>query len=363
MTRNLDTIALKFKIEGDLQSAGLLGEGFINDTFLVKTLQEDKPDYLLQRKNRHVFRNIPALMENIHRVTSHLKRKTAERGGDPSREVMTVIPATDGQLFFRDEDGEYWAMSRYIENSFTYERVTGPKMAYEGGKGIGVFHALLTDMNKPLADTIPGFHNMRYRLVQWNETLENDRLGRKAGLGKEIEWIEKRSEEMLEFYKRFENGTIPVRVSHNDTKINNILFDFHGKALCMIDLDTVMNSTLLNDFGDAVRTYANTGMEDDPDPGKVSMDLNIFKAFTAGYLEEAASFLTRAERDHLAFSARYITYEQILRFLMDHIDGDRYYRIRFPGHNLQRAHAQYRLLLSMERQYNDMLQVVREYLP
>jgi len=358
MTADPFAVALQFKVGGSIKSVKRLGEGFINDTYFAETSHADTPDYLLQRKNSHVFENIPGLINNIHLVTAHLKRKIAERGGDPLRESLTMVPALDGTAYYRDADGEYWVMVLFIQKSTTYERVSEPGLALEGGRGIGKFHFLTQDFNEPLEDILPGFHNIRYRFRQWDEVLDRDPLKRKSKLRDEIGWIEARRTEMLAFRKLYEAGTIPVRVSHNDTKISNILFDDTGKALCMIDLDTVMNSSLLNDFGDAIRSYANTGLEDDPDPGNVSLDINIFRAFTRGYLNETSSFLTPSEKQHLAFSAKYITYEQVLRFLMDYIDGDRYYRIKYPDHNLIRVRAQYRLLLSMEQQYEDMQYII-----
>jgi Ser/Thr protein kinase RdoA (MazF antagonist) len=220
---------------------------------------------------------------------------------------------------------------------------------------------MLSDMKEPLVDILPGFHNIRFRFQQWDEVLAKDPVGRKAGLAKEITWVESRRAEMLKFWELVENGTIPTRVTHNDTKINNILFDKDGNDLCVIDLDTVLNSTVLNDFGDAMRSYTNTGLEDDEKLENVSMDMEIFKAYTKGYLQESISFLTDKELEYLAFSARYITYEQVLRFLMDYIDGDNYYKIKSVNHNLIRTHAQYKLLRSMEEQYEEMKLIVEEF--
>ena len=359
MKDDLLKIASGFRISGTVTSVERLGEGFINDTFLVKTRDKDPYNYLLQKKNRVVFPVIPAMMENMLKVTGHLKRKIIDRGGDPLLESLTVIPYQDGMGFFQDTQGEFWAMCLFIEEGVSHEKVSTPEIAFEGGKGIGLFHSMLSDLKEPLADVLPGFHNIRYRFKQWDETLLEDRSGRKSRLKKEIEWVEERRDEMFDFWKLCEAGTIPARVSHNDTKINNILFNRQGKAFCMIDLDTVMNSTVLNDFGDAIRTYANTGSEDDLDLDGVSMNITIFEWFTRGYLSETASLLSKTELEYLAFGARYITYEQMLRFLMDYIDGDRYYKIKSPLHNLQRTHAQYKLLRSMEEQYGEMQGIVR----
>lgn len=357
MEEKLYGIASRFDIEGRIERIESLGEGFINDTMIIRT-GGDAPDYILQRKNKSVFPDVPAMMENIRKVTSHIRRRVIADGGDPLREVMTVIPTRDGKLYHQDEQGEYWAVTRFIDNTTAYNKADSPALARKGGEGIGKFQAQLADFTEPLAETIKGFHNIRWRFDQWDRTLEADTAGRKADLSEEIGWIESRRREMLAFWELVEKGIIPTRVTHNDTKINNILFDKQGEVLCTIDLDTVMNSTCLNDFGDAIRSYTNTGEEDDPNLDKVSMDMEMFSAYTDGFLSRRAAQLERAEIDYLAFSARYITFEQVLRFLMDYIDGDRYYRIKYPEHNLIRARAQYKLLQSMEEQYPEMCRIV-----
>ncbi len=360
MEINLNHIANQFQIEGEVVEINTLGEGFINDTFVIKT-QQGQPDYILQRKNKNIFSPIPAMMENIEMVCRHIKKKVKAAGGNPLREAMTVICTKDGKLYFLDENEEYWAVSLFIEDTIAYDAAKTPELAYSGGKGIGKFQSLLSDLKEPLTDILPGFHNIRYRFKQWDEVLAKNPAGRKEKVSEEIGWIENRRDEMLEFWKLVENGAIPTRVTHNDTKISNILFDKKGDVLCVIDLDTVLNSTVLNDFGDAMRSYTNTGAEDDPNLENVSMSMEIFEAFTKGYLEETKSFLTEKEIEYLAFSAKYITYEQVLRFLMDYIDGDNYYKTKSPEHNLVRTRAQYKLLLSMEEQYDLMKEVVSKY--
>ncbi|KJF43446.1 phosphotransferase enzyme family protein [Draconibacterium sediminis] len=357
---NLTNIAQHFQLEGEIENVEPLGEGFINDTFIITT-KNGGPRYILQRKNKNIFSPIPAMMENIQKVCTHIKKKVVAAGGDPLREAMTVIPANDGKLYFLDDEEEFWAVCLFIEDTIAYEAAETPELAYAGGKGIGKFQSLVADLKEPLVNILPGFHDIRYRFKQWDEVLAKDPVGRKAEVSKEISWIESRKEEMLAFWELVENGEIPTRISHNDTKINNILFDKNGEVLCVIDLDTVLSSTVLNDFGDAMRFYTNTGLEDDKNLDNVSMDLEIFKAFAKGYLEETASFLSPKEIDYLAFSARYITYEQVLRFLIDYIDGDNYYKTKSPDHNLVRARAQYKLLQSMEDQFAEMDSFVMTY--
>ncbi len=355
----LEQVAAKFQLEGIVDRVEPMGEGFINDTFIIRTKESETPDYLLQRKNKRIFHPIPAMMENIEKVCIHIKKKVSEKNGDPMREAMTVVRAIDGKLYFLDEEDEYWAVCVFIGDTIAYNSAKTPELAFQGGKGIGLFQSMVSDLNEPLTDILPGFHNIRYRFNQWDAVLAKDPVGRKAKLGKEIAWIESRRDEMLNFWELVESGEIPTRVTHNDTKINNILFDLNGEVLCVIDLDTVLNSTCLNDFGDAMRSYTNTGAEDDENLDAVSCDISIFEGFTKGYLSQAKIFLTERELEYLAFSAKYITYEQVLRFLMDYIDGDKYYKIKSPEHNYQRTVAQYKLLTSMEEQYDEMCRIVR----
>ena len=363
-------IASKFDIAGTITEIKPLGPGFINDTFIVKTLEG--PKFILQRKNHVVFPDVPGMMNNILMVTEHIKAKVAAAGGDPTREVLTVVkraietlgdddkslPYHD--LYYKDEDGNFWAVCVFIEGSVTYEKADTPALAFKGGQGIGKFQAQLSDFTTPLSETIKGFHNIRWRFQQWEEALAKDAAGRVKDLAEEIGWIESRKEEMLAFWSLVENGTIPTRVTHNDTKISNILFDTAGEVLCVIDLDTCMSSTSLNDFGDAIRSYTNTSAEDERDLSKVSMSLEMFKAYAEGYLSERRETLCESELEWLAFSARYITFEQVLRFLMDYIDGDKYYKTNAPDHNLVRTHAQYKLLCSMEEQYEAMVKIIKK---
>ena len=348
-------IAALFAFEGEIESIAPLGEGFINDTYVVTTVG-NSPNYILQRKNHNIFSDVPAMMDNIAAVTAHIKRKVA----DPMRQTLTITPTRTGELYAQ-VDGNFWAACLFISRSKSYERADTLALAYQGGVGIGRFQSQLSDFTTPLHETIKGFHNIRHRFEQWDASVAADAAGRVAELQTEIGWIESRREKMLAFWSLVEDGTIPTRVTHNDTKLSNILFDADtDEVLCAIDLDTVMSSTSLNDFGDAIRSYTNTGAEDDRDLSRVGMDIDIFRAYAEGYLSERKESLTQSEKQWLAFSALYITYEQVLRFLMDYIDGDKYYKTTSADHNLVRTHAQYRLLQSMESQYDAMQQIVSE---
>ena len=359
MNEKLLSIAEQFAIEGKIASINALGEGFINDTYVVET-EGDAPNYILQRKNKNIFPDVPAMMDNIDRVTAHIRAKVEAEGGDTKREVMTINHTHDGKFYHVDEEGEYWAVCEFIADTVAYDSANSEALARMGGMGIGKFQSQLADFTEPLAEVIKGFHNIRWRFQQWDEVIAKDPVGRVAELKEEISWIESRREKMLDFWKMVEEGVLPMRVTHNDTKLSNILFDEKGDVLCVIDLDTCMSSTSLNDVGDALRSYTNTGAEDDQDLSRVSMDINMFEGYIKGYLSERKASMTQSEIDWLAFSGIYITYEQVLRFLMDYIDGDNYYKVRYDGHNLVRTHAQYKLLTSMEEQYERMQQIVAE---
>ncbi len=346
--KQLLEIASQFELEGEIASVKTLGEGFINDTFIVE-MCGDSPRYILQKKNKNIFKNIPGMMDNILAVTNHLKAKISSCGGDPLRETLTLIPLkNEPQKYYTIYDDEYWCVTLFIEESITYQSADTLELAEQGGMGIAKFQALLSDFTEPLVDTLPGFHNIKFRFQQWDASLAADPKNRVSQVQDLISEIENRREEMLEFYKLIENGTIPRRITHNDTKISNILFDKNDNVLCVIDLDTVLSAPCLYDFGDSIRSYTNTGAEDDPNLENVSMNRQIYEAYLKGYLSEADNFLTEIEKKYLPFSAKYITFEQVLRFLMDYIDGDTYYKIKYPEHNLVRAKAQLKLLQSIE---------------
>ncbi len=357
MQTKLKDIASQFAVNGTISTVEQLGEGFINDTYVIRT-EGQTPNYILQRKNKQIFTDVPSMMDNISRVTAHLRAKVIAAGGDATREVMTVTPTMSGELYHLDADGEYWAACEFISDTVAYSSAATPELAFQGGKGIGKFQAQLSDFQGTLADILPGFHNMRFRFEQWDESIKADKAGRVASLATEIEWVESRREKMMSLWAKVESGAIPQRVTHNDTKINNILFDNNGDVLCVIDLDTVLSATCLHDYGDALRSYTNMGEEDDKDLSKVVSSLEIFEGYTKGYLSEAGAFLNQAERENLASWGMFITFEQVLRFLMDYINGDTYYKVKYDNHNLVRTHAQYKLLQSMEEQYPQMKKIV-----
>ncbi len=348
-------VVTHFELPETVTQIAALGEGFINDTFVVTTSGNK---YILQRKNKTVFPDIPGMMDNIAKVTEHIRKKAVLAGKDPLRATLQLVKTRDGRYYYVDPQGDFWTCCVSIENSITHQTADTLELVTAGGEGLGQFQELLADFPGTLSDTLPGFHNIRYRFEQFDLSVARNAAQRTVGLKAEIAAVYQRKERMLDFYRKIETGEIPRRVSHNDTKLSNFLFDKEGNVLCAIDLDTVMQSSVLFDFGDAIRSYANTAAEDEPNLKKVSVDLARYTAFSLGYLSRANRFLCPAEKEHLAFSALYITFEQYLRFLMDYIDGDTYYKTSYPHHNLVRALCQLALLQSMETQYPKMQEII-----
>jgi hypothetical protein len=350
-----------FVTDGTFLRGEPYGNGHIHDTFRIETAENDKDDYILQRLNNRIFKNIPELQNNIERVTVHLrnKLKTIE-GSDPKRECLSLIASRDGKSWITDREGNYWRMYIFISNHKTYNVVDSPGKAFEGGKAIGKFQAMLSDMpGKPLFETIPFFHDIEKRLETFILSVGNDPVCRVSMVENEINQVLQRADEMKIILRLGKEGRIPLRITHNDTKFNNILLDENDKALCVIDLDTVMPGYVHYDFGDAIRTATNTASEDEGDLAKVNMDINLFRAYSEGFLSETGKTLNRIEKDYLAFAPRLITYTIALRFLTDFIDGDHYFKIHHEHHNLQRARAQLRLVASMEEQYEDMQKIIK----
>ena len=349
----IDRIVTLFDIAGEVVKIAPVGSGWINDTYRVSTAG-DVPDYVLQRINHRVFQDVDLLQRNIERVTSHIRRKLTEAGReDVERRVLRVVPTKDGKLYYFDGEN-YWRMMVFIAGSVTHESITGP-LAYLTGQAFGEFQSMLADIGEgALGETIPNFHNIEFRVEGFKESIARDSAGRLKDVQKLVEEILERAEVMCKAQQLYRAGRLPKRVTHCDTKVNNLLFDEQGKPLCVIDLDTTMPGFVLSDFGDFIRTGANTGAEDDPDLDNVSVNMDIFRAFSKGYIRSAGSFLTPTERELLPFGAKMLTYMQTVRFLTDYLDGDTYYKIKFPEHNLQRSYAQFKLLQSIEAHEQEM---------
>jgi thiamine kinase-like enzyme len=358
MEQLLKEVFSKFQTESAFLKGAPYGSGHIHDTFLIET---DGPDnYILQRLNGNVFKNIPQMQENIERVTMHIREKLKLRKSvDIKRECLTFIYADNGKTWITDDDGSYWRISLYIPDHLTYDIMDSPLKAFESGKAIGDFQSMLADFSgKPLYETIPYFQHVGKRLETFSARINEDRVNRVSSVKDEIRFIAERAEKMKVIINLGDAGIMPVRITHNDTKFNNILLDKNDRALCLIDLDTVMPGFIHYDVGDAMRTGANNAAEDETDLSKVNFDLEIFRAFSEGYLSKARTFITNKELQYLAFSPLLITYTQAVRFLTDYIDGDRYYKIHHDHHNLQRTRTQIRLVRSMEEQYLQMQSVI-----
>jgi Ser/Thr protein kinase RdoA (MazF antagonist) len=330
------------------------GNGHINDTLKVKT-ESGQDKYILQRINHHIFTNVDMLTDNIQTVTSHIRKKLSEKGeADIDRKTLLFLPADNGKYYYFDGEN-YWRVCLMIPGSKSLESLT-PELARETGKAFGDFQSMLADIPEgTLGETIPNFHNMEFRLQQFHDALQLNAAGRADEVKDLIDEIEKRAEAMCIQENLYREGKLKKRINHCDTKINNILFDEKtDEILCVIDLDTVMPGYVLSDIGDFIRTGCNAGAEDDENLDNVYVKMDIFEAYAEGYLERAKSFLTPLEVSMLPYGGRLLTYMQTVRFLTDYINGDTYYKIHHPKHNLQRTRAQFKLLQSLEEHTAEM---------
>lgn len=356
---NMKDIAKLFAIEGNILDVKPLGNGMINDTFRVVT-EEGHPDYVLQRINNSIFKDVPLLQGNIGAVTDHIRGKLASAGEtDIERKVLRLVPLRDSSATWCCVDGKYWRMTVMIPDSYTHEAVN-PESSYDTGKAFGRFEAMLADIPSELGETIPDFHNMELRSRQLTEAVTADAAGRMASeeVRSMVDFIAEYDEQMCKAERLHREGLLPKRICHCDTKVNNILFDADGQVLCVIDLDTVMPSYVFSDFGDFLRTAANTVAEDDPEVEKVDFRMDIFKAFAKGYLESASGFLTSVERENLPYAVLLFPYMQAVRFLTDYINGDTYYKIAYPEHNLVRTRNQ----LALFRKAMEHLSQMQEFI-
>ncbi len=350
---NLEQIVAQFNINGEVEEIKPLGNGLINTTYKVKTAADNTPDYVLQHINNAIFPDVEMLMNNIIAVTSHIRKKLeAANTTDINRKVLTFIPAKDGKYFYFDGE-KYWRIMEFIPDAVTKSAVT-PESSYEVGRTFGNFQATLADIPVQLGETIKDFHNMEFRLQQLHEAVAEDKAGRVAEVKDLLDELEKRADEMCKAERLHREGKLPKRVCHCDTKVDNMMFDKDGNVLCVIDLDTVMPNFVFSDFGDFLRSAANTSVEDEKDLSKVNFNMDIFKAFSRGYIESAGVFLTPVEVENLPYAAKLFPYMQAVRFLTDYINGDTYYKIAYPEHNLVRTRAQFKLLQSVEAHEQEM---------
>ena len=348
-----------FAIPNEVAEPEPLRIGFINDSFVVRAKRIGEKSYCLQRINHHIFKDVEGLMRNIQLVTTHIRRKLVEVGEkDVDRKVLQLVPTHTGKFYYETPEGDYWRLYVLVEPATSQEKVT-PASARLTGEAFGRFQRQLADLPfGELCESIPNFHNMEFRLQQLDEALAADPVGRKAACTDIIDAINSRREEMCLAERLFREGKLPKHINHCDTKVNNVLFDEEGKPICIVDLDTVMPGFVFSDFGDFMRTAANTGAEDDPILDNIRVDLEVFEAYARGYLKEA-TFLTEVEKELLPYGCRLLTYMQTVRFFTDWINGDTYYKIAYPEHNIVRTRAQLRLLEEQEKSRAQMEQIIR----
>jgi hypothetical protein len=358
MKHDVRAVARQFQIYGEYILAVPYGSGHINDTYCVVFQQAGVPvRYILQRINHQIFKQPAALMENIHRVTSHLAAKMSGRP-DCSRRTLTLVSARDGRSFYQDADGNHWRAYLFIENSRTYDAVETPRQAFQAARAFGEFQNLLADLPAPrLHDTIPDFHHTPKRFAALEQAVAADTAGRAPLAKAEIDFALAHQPITGVLLA----ARLPERVTHNDTKFNNVMLDdATGEAICVIDLDTVMPGLALYDFGDMVRTTTSPVKEDERDLSRVTMQFPMFEALVRGYLAAAGGVLTREEKQSLAFSGKLITFEIGIRFLTDYLAGDTYFKVHREGHNLDRCRTQFKLVESIEQQESQMNQLVEE---
>ena len=366
MERISKEIVPKFAIEGTLTEAVPYGSGHINDTVRLTCALEngEQKRYILQRMNDGIFKNPVELMENVMNVTSFLRKKIVERGGDPERETLNVIRTVDGDNFLKDEDGDFWRMYIFIENATSFDMVRTPEDFYNSAVSFGNFQLLLQDYPAAtLHETIPNFHNTVSRFADFKKAVEEDVCGRAKEVQDEIRFVMEREADTHVICDALANGEIPLRVTHNDTKLNNIMIDNEtGKGICVIDLDTVMPGSALYDYGDSIRFGASTGAEDEKNLELINCDMGLFEIYTKGYVEGCGGSLTEKEIRMLPMGAKLMTLECGMRFLADYLQGDVYFKIHRPEHNLDRARTQFKLVADMEKKWDEMAGIVEKYL-
>jgi len=362
---DLRTVAAQFQIYGDFREAAPCSSGHINDTYAGIFDQAGSPArYIFQRINHNVFKDPAGLMDNIQRVTTHVRRKLEAAGAEQiSRRVLTLVPTHAGKCFHADGEGNYWRCYLFIGQARSYDQIKSPRQAFQAARAFGQFQEQLADLPAPrLHDTIPNFHHTRSRFDALRLAIERDARNRAAGVKADIEFAlrhEPLVDVLLDLQAR---GLLPERVTHNDCKLGNVILDdATGEGLCVIDLDTVMPGLSLYDFGDLCRTATCPTAEDERDLSKVEASMEMFQALVSGYLASAGAFLNTAEKDHLVFCAKLITFEMGIRFLADHLAGDIYYKIHRPGQSADRARVQFKLIESFERNEEAMRRIVDEH--
>ena len=360
----LEEIIKNFNIDGEYIGYYLSNDGHINNTFVLEFddgLGKIK-SYLLQLINTNVFKNPDELMENIVGVTEYLRKIVVDNGGDPERECLNVYFTSDGKPYYRDDDGNCWRCYNFITGAHSCQSIDDPETFANAARAFGKFQCLLADYpSETLHETIPNFHNTLSRFADFEKAVSDNIAGRADSVRDEIDFVLARRDDAGVLVKLLEKGKLPLRVTHNDTKLNNVMFDNEtDEGICVIDLDTVMPGLSLYDFGDSIRFGSNTAAEDEKDLSKVSLSLPLYREYTAGYLSTAGQSLTPTEVEYLPFSAKLMTFECGMRFLTDYLNGDTYFRIAYDDHNLDRCRTQFRLVEDMERKMENMKAITQE---
>lgn len=360
----ITNILNQFNFKGELDECNLFGSGHINTTYLAKYNEDGKERYyVLQKVNTNIFPDIDKLMDNVFSVTDFLREKIKANDGNPHRETLHFIRTGDGSKYFRDDDGCCYRAYRFVDNSQAYDTVDSAEIFGKSGKAFGRFQKYLSDFPaETLNEIIENFHNTIWRYEnEFIPAVQADKADRVVNCGEEIKFVMRRREDCNRFVNLIEQGKLPIRVTHNDTKLNNVLFDKDtDEAICVIDLDTVMPGLALYDFGDSIRFGANSCVEDDDNYDNVRLMLDYFEAYAKGFLSEAGQALNQCEIDNLAFSAKLMTFECGMRFLTDYINGDTYFKTAYPEHNLVRARNQFALVADIERKLPQMEKIIAD---
>ena len=354
-----------FEIKGEWLRGAPFGSGHIHDTYLTYIRQHEAVNqFILQKVNSQVFTRTALVCDNIQIVGDHIYNKLKERGiDDLERRAMQVIPTTKGGSFYQDNKGGYWRLFSFIKDTIAVDEVRHSNQAYEAARAIGEFQELLSDLDATfIGESIPNFHHIGWRYENLDQAIEDDIAGRKVSISEEIIFAQEMKSIRDEMLVLLENGNLPIRITHNDTKINNVLLDAKsGKGICVIDLDTVMPGSVIYDFGDMVRTFTSPSPEDEADLTKVYVRLDIFEALVKGYLETAKAFIQPVEIEHLILGAKLITLIMGIRFLTDYLNGDVYYKIRYPEQNLRRARNQFHLVKDLIAKESQMQSIIAKY--
>ncbi len=353
----------QYDLKGELKSIAPVGNGLINKTFLITQLVDNQEKrYILQCINHSIFQNVEGLMHNIVTVTNYLKEKIKKENGDYKRQVLSVVPTKSGKSYVTASNNTYWRIYPFVEGTYVLNKVENLDQFYETGRSFGHFQSVLKDFDaSQLVEVLPKFHDTRFRLQQLLDAVKEDKVGRVKEVQDEINFVLSRKDDCFLLYDLLDKKELPLRVTHNDTKLNNILIDSEtNKGICIVDLDTIMPGISLFDFGDSIRYGANDCAEDEADLTKVNFDITLFEAYAKGFLQGSKGILTNKEIELLPWGARIITLEQGIRFLTDYINGDTYYATTRENQNLDRTRTQFKLVLDMEKNWDKLNQIIKD---